>query len=168
VSEKHRVRSLTHLYIQELIYLSGKAGIRMLQCIEYSHTYIVQTKCVRYFLTMHHSSSSAHSVMSLINFLIRTLCVLHAKSLDIVGKVCDYKTKTKKQTQDTTNTIKLGFQHSRKKERKINRRKQTLECNSILPLVTAVLITPKGAEPPGSRRIGVIGALVLILPSETV
>ena len=43
-----------------------------------------------------------------------------------------------------------------------------LECNSILPLVTAVLTTPKGAEPPGSRRIGVIGALVLILPSETV
>ena len=43
-----------------------------------------------------------------------------------------------------------------------------LECNSILPLVTAVLITPKGPEPPGSRRIGVIGALVLILPSETV
>ena len=35
-------------------------------------------------------------------------------------------------------------------------------------IVTAVLITPKGAEPPGSRRIGVIGALVLILPSETV
>jgi len=31
-----------------------------------------------------------------------------------------------------------------------------------------VLITPKGAQPPGSRRIGVIGALVLILPSETV
>ena len=44
----------------------------------------------------------------------------------------------------------------------------SLECNSILPLVTAVLITPQGAEPPGSRRIGVIGALVLILPSETV
>ena len=43
-----------------------------------------------------------------------------------------------------------------------------LEWNSILPLVTAVLITPKGAEPPGSRRIGVIGALVLILPSKTV
>ena len=43
-----------------------------------------------------------------------------------------------------------------------------LEWNSILPLVTAVLITPKGAEPPGSRRIGVIGALVRILPSETV
>jgi len=41
------------------------------------------------------------------------------------------------------------------------------EWNSILPLVTATLITPKGAEPPGSRRIGVIGALVLILPSET-
>ena len=36
------------------------------------------------------------------------------------------------------------------------------------PLVTAVLITPMVAEPPGSRRIGVIGALVLILPSETV
>ena len=31
-----------------------------------------------------------------------------------------------------------------------------------------VLITHKGDEPPGSRRIGVIGALVLILPSETV
>jgi len=43
-----------------------------------------------------------------------------------------------------------------------------LERNSTLPLVTAVLITPKGAEPPGSRHIGVIGALVLILPSETV
>ena len=44
-----------------------------------------------------------------------------------------------------------------------------LERNSILPLVTAaVLITPKGAEPPGSRRIGVIGVSVLILPSETV
>ena len=43
-----------------------------------------------------------------------------------------------------------------------------LECNSTLPLVTAVLITPKGTQSPGSRRIGVIGALVLILPSETV
>ena len=43
-----------------------------------------------------------------------------------------------------------------------------LEWNSILPLVTAVLITPKGAESPGSRRIGVIAALVFILPSETV
>jgi len=43
-----------------------------------------------------------------------------------------------------------------------------LEWNSFLPLVTAVLITPKGAESSGSRRIGVIGALVLILPSETV
>ena len=43
-----------------------------------------------------------------------------------------------------------------------------LECNSILPLVIAVLIAPKGAEAPGSRRIEVIGALVLILPSETV
>jgi len=43
-----------------------------------------------------------------------------------------------------------------------------LEWNSILPLVTTVFITPKGAEPPGSHRIGVIGALVLILPSETI
>jgi len=43
-----------------------------------------------------------------------------------------------------------------------------LECNSTLPLVTAVLITPKGVQPPGSRRTGVIGALVLILPSRTV
>ena len=43
-----------------------------------------------------------------------------------------------------------------------------LACNSILPLVPAVLITPKGAESPGSLRIGVIGALVLILPSKTV
>ena len=43
-----------------------------------------------------------------------------------------------------------------------------LERKSILPLVTPVLITTKGAEPPISRHIGVIGALVLILPSETV
>ena len=43
-----------------------------------------------------------------------------------------------------------------------------LEWNSILPLVTAVLIMPKSVEPPGSRRIGAIGAQVLILPSETV
>ena len=43
-----------------------------------------------------------------------------------------------------------------------------LEWNSILPLVTAVLITPIGSESPGSRRIGVICALVLILPSEIV
>ena len=42
-----------------------------------------------------------------------------------------------------------------------------LEWTSFPPLVTAVLITTKGAESPGSRRIGVIGALVLILPSET-
>jgi len=31
-----------------------------------------------------------------------------------------------------------------------------------------VFITFKGAETPGSRRIGVIGALVYFLPSETV
>jgi len=43
-----------------------------------------------------------------------------------------------------------------------------LEWNSFLPLVTAVLITPKGAKSPGSRRIRVIGALVLILLSEIV
>jgi len=43
-----------------------------------------------------------------------------------------------------------------------------LEWTSCPPLVTAVLITPKGAESPCSRRTGVIGALVLILPSETV
>jgi len=43
-----------------------------------------------------------------------------------------------------------------------------LEWNSFPPLVTAVLITLKGAESPGSRRIGVIGALVYLLPSETV
>ena len=43
-----------------------------------------------------------------------------------------------------------------------------LEWTSFPPLVTAVLITPKGAESSGSRPIGVIGALVLILPSETV
>ena len=40
-----------------------------------------------------------------------------------------------------------------------------LEWSSILPLVTTVLIMPKGVKPPGSRRIGVIGALVLILPA---
>jgi len=45
-----------------------------------------------------------------------------------------------------------------------------LEWNSFSPLVAAVsrLITPQGAESPGSRRIGVIGALVYFLPSETV
>jgi len=35
-------------------------------------------------------------------------------------------------------------------------------------LVSAVLITPKGAESPGSGRIGVIGALVFFPPSEAV
>ena len=35
-------------------------------------------------------------------------------------------------------------------------------------LVTAVLITLKDAEPPGSRRTGVIGALIYFLPPETV
>jgi len=35
-----------------------------------------------------------------------------------------------------------------------------LEWNPFSPLVAAVFITPKGAESPGSSRIGVIGALV--------
>jgi len=35
-----------------------------------------------------------------------------------------------------------------------------LEWLPFLPLVAAVFITPKGAESPGSGRIGVIGALV--------
>jgi len=35
-----------------------------------------------------------------------------------------------------------------------------LEWISFLPLVAAVFITPKGAESPGSGRIGVICALV--------
>ena len=43
-----------------------------------------------------------------------------------------------------------------------------LEWTSLSPLFAAVLITLKGAESPGSRRIGVIGALVYFLPSETV
>jgi len=43
-----------------------------------------------------------------------------------------------------------------------------IEWTSSPALVTAVLITPEGAESPGSRRIGVIGALVYFLPSETV
>ena len=43
-----------------------------------------------------------------------------------------------------------------------------LEWSSIPPLVTTVLITPTGAESQGSRRIGVIDALVYFLPSETV
>ena len=42
------------------------------------------------------------------------------------------------------------------------------EWTSFLSLVTAVLITPKGAESPGCRRIGVISALVYFLLSETV
>jgi len=43
-----------------------------------------------------------------------------------------------------------------------------LEWTLFPSLVTAVLITLKGAEPPGSRRIGVVGALVYFLPPETV
>jgi len=43
-----------------------------------------------------------------------------------------------------------------------------LEWISFLSLVTTVLITPKGTESPGTCGIGLIGALVLILPSETV
>jgi len=35
-----------------------------------------------------------------------------------------------------------------------------IKWKSFLPLVTAMLITPKSAESPDSRRIGVIGALV--------
>jgi len=34
-----------------------------------------------------------------------------------------------------------------------------LECLPFPPLVAAVLFTPKGAESPGSGRIGVIGEL---------
>jgi len=43
-----------------------------------------------------------------------------------------------------------------------------IEWTSFPPLVTAALITPEGAESPGSRRIGAIGALVYFRPSETV
>ena len=43
-----------------------------------------------------------------------------------------------------------------------------LEPTSFPPLVIAVSNAPKSAESPGSRRIGVIGALVYFLPSETV
>jgi len=43
-----------------------------------------------------------------------------------------------------------------------------LEWTSFPSLVTAVSITRKGAESPGSRRIGVIGALVYFLLSKTV
>jgi len=42
-----------------------------------------------------------------------------------------------------------------------------LEWFPFPPLVAAVLLTPKGAESPGSGRIGVIGALVFF-PSEAV
>jgi len=41
-----------------------------------------------------------------------------------------------------------------------------IEWTSFPSLVTAVLITPKSAEPPGSHRIGAIGALVYFLPHE--
>jgi len=44
----------------------------------------------------------------------------------------------------------------------------SLEWTSLSPLFAAVLITLKGAESPGSRHIGVIGALIYFLPSETV
>ena len=42
------------------------------------------------------------------------------------------------------------------------------QWTSFPPLFTAVLFKSEGAESPGSRRIGVIGALVLFHPSETV
>jgi len=44
----------------------------------------------------------------------------------------------------------------------------SIDWTSSPPLVAAVFITPKGAESPGSRRIGVIGALFYFLPSETI
>ena len=43
-----------------------------------------------------------------------------------------------------------------------------LEWLPFPPLVAAVLITPKGAESPGSGRIGVLGAFFFSLPSEAV
>ena len=43
-----------------------------------------------------------------------------------------------------------------------------LEWLPFPPLVAAVLITPKGAESPGSSRIGVIGAFGFFPPSEAV
>jgi len=43
-----------------------------------------------------------------------------------------------------------------------------LEWISSPPLVAAVLITTKGDEPPGSSRVGVIGALVILFPSQAV
>ena len=43
-----------------------------------------------------------------------------------------------------------------------------LEWISIPPLVVAVLVPFKGAESPGSGRVGVIGALVFFFPSEAV
>jgi len=42
-----------------------------------------------------------------------------------------------------------------------------LEWTSFPPLVTEMLIEPKNGESPGSRRIGVRGALVYCLASET-
>ena len=43
-----------------------------------------------------------------------------------------------------------------------------LEWISSPPLVPAVLITTKGDESPVSSRMGVIGALVIFLPSQAV
>jgi len=43
-----------------------------------------------------------------------------------------------------------------------------LEWISSPPLVSAVLITTKGDESPGSSRMGVIGALVIFLSSQAV
>ena len=44
----------------------------------------------------------------------------------------------------------------------------SLEWIFPLPLVATVLIAPKGAESPGSIRMGVIGALVYFFPCEAV
>jgi len=43
-----------------------------------------------------------------------------------------------------------------------------LSAKKTKSLRSAVFITPKDAESPGSRRIGVFGELVYFLPSETV
>jgi len=43
-----------------------------------------------------------------------------------------------------------------------------LEWLPFPPLVPAGLITPKGAESPGSGRVGVMGALVFFFQSEAV
>jgi len=96
--------------------------------------------------TFHAQTTNHHTCKAPREALLQRTRQLHRNALDTLRK---------DRSLDDADTPTYHTYHQNKR-------------TSFPPLVTAVLITPKGAEPPGSRRIGVLGALVLILPSETV